>query len=116
MKSALSNWIKCGLYLAAWGAVVLISALKKPTALPLAVAFPFGIVGLLPSDNAIMIIMLAGPGVIICGWTIYFALTIGIFVTRRNALSYAIYILFCILLVLNLVGCDRLIEIASHIE
>jgi hypothetical protein len=116
MKSAVSHWIKGGLYFATWGAVVLITCLKNPDFLWSASWFPLGLLGLIPNDNAIIVAMLGGPFLNICGWMIYFALTIGIFATKRNLLSWAIFVFFCVLIALNLVGCDRLIKIGSEIE
>lgn len=50
------------------------------------------------------------------GWTIYIALTFMMFVAKRTNVFWRAYIVFCLLLALNLVGCRRIIDAAAGIH
>jgi hypothetical protein len=112
----ISNRFKWTFYFAAWIAVVLATFIRNPADLRWAPVFPIGLLGILSTQSAIVIAWFAGLFVSIIGWLIYVALTILLRRTNRLSFFLLIYLLLCILLALNVVGCGRTLNAASHIH
>ena len=113
---SLSPWLKWGLYFAAWG-VVALATITRENAKPLAIlAFPLGLLGILPFNIAAIAVMLLCWPVVIGGWIIYIVLTVAIGRTKRISVFSILYILFCFLLALNVAGCKKLLETAAGIH
>jgi hypothetical protein len=107
---------KCWFWFAAWGVVVLLTAAANPAYLPGAPFFPIGLLALLPNggEKAITGWMLQFP--VLLGWLFYIAFSAVMLRIRRPKTFFGVYVVFCIVLALNLVGCHRTIETASQIH
>jgi hypothetical protein len=107
---------KLVLYFAAWGILAFIVWRENPDQLKEAPGFPMGLLGVLPEKSAIVVAMFGGPLVLIGGWALYGLVTWYI-LRIRTLLAYLIaLLLFCILLALNMAGCNKMIGIASGIH
>jgi len=112
----ISPWVKWGLYFAAWGAVVLAAINRNNAHLLAILAFPTGLLSIMPFNIAAMAVLLIGWVVVFVGWTIYIVLTIAIGRTKRVSVFSLLYVLFCILLAVNVAGCKKLLETAAGIH
>jgi hypothetical protein len=111
--SSRSRW---GLWFAAWGVIALWTLTVNPSHLLLAPFFPIGLLGVWPNNEGAAIggWMLQLP--IVLGWVFYLTFSV-IMIKARKAKTFVIlFIVFCILLVLNVGGCERTMEAVSHIE
>jgi hypothetical protein len=111
----ISGPAKVGYWFAAWGCVLLIVLLTSPTYILAAPFFPIGLFALLPqgAEGGVKAWM---TGSFIVGWAFYILLSIVMFKIKGRNLFFVIYVIFCGLLVLNLGGCYRTTEAASHIQ
>jgi len=111
----ISPWIRWGLYLDAWSAVIVTVGVNNPNDLLSAAGFPIGLFGIVPNGQqlAITAAWLLGPICAGIGWTIYIVLTVVIGYAKRITIFSIVYAFFCVLLALNVVGCKRLIEAAA---
>ncbi len=114
-SQSISGPAKLGYWFAAWGGVVLIVLVTGPEYILAAPFFPVGLFALMPQgeEEGIKAWMTGG---FIIGWAFYMLLSIVMFKTKRRSLFFAIYVIFCALLVLNLGGCYRTMKAASHIQ
>jgi len=116
IKRLVPPWIKWGLYVAAWGAVILATLVRKPSDLRMAPGFPIGLLAVLPAETAIVLAWMAAPAAVCGGWMIYFVLTAAIGRAKRLGVFSLAYATLCILLVLNVVGCKKILETAAGIH
>ena len=107
-----TKWI---FWLAAWGGVVLAVLAINPAYLRAAAMFPIGLFALFAGGTQNAFWAWATGGFII-GWVIYAVLSGLLFNAKNKRVFIAIYIVFCILLALNVGGCQRVLEDASHIQ
>jgi hypothetical protein len=114
-REFISRSEKWGYWFAAWGGVILIAFLLNPQYVLAAPFFPTGLFALLPNgeDWAIRAWMSFG---FIMGWAFYFLLSLIMFKMKRRTMFFSIYVMFCIFLALNLVGCERVLNTASQIH
>jgi hypothetical protein len=108
--------LKCYLWYATWGGVILVTLAIKPASILTAPCFPVGLLALLPNGDskAILAAMTVIP--ILVGWALYVLLSVLMARTRRRGSFLLLYLAFCLLLALNLVGCQRALEAASQIQ
>ena len=111
-----SPWIKWLLWTIAWGFVVCATFSTDPQYLAAALSFPVGFYGLLPERISIIYAWLGAWLAIIGGWALYAALTLAIQTAKRIVSFSFWYLFFCVLLILNVVGCRNLIHTASGIH
>lgn len=104
---------KWALYLATWAIVALVTGAGNLEVLTAAPAFPLGLLGLLPESKAIEAVMGGYFFAIVLGWGVYLALTVAMGDAKRSSRFFKIYIWFCILLALNVVGCRSLMDTAA---
>jgi hypothetical protein len=113
---AISPRLKLFLWFIAWGFVALFTAAAHPSDLLGAFAFPLGLCGAVPSKVGLGIAFGFAQIVTAVGWLIYLLLSLAI----KNAKNFGrfsfLYFVLCVLLVLNMVGCRRLIATAAKIE
>jgi hypothetical protein len=112
---SISGPAKLGYWFAAWGCVILIVLVAMPAYLLAAPFFPVGLFALIPQGDEGGIEAMMTGGFII-GWAIYMLLSVIMFKTKNRGLFFFIYVMFCALLLLNLAGCYRTTEAASHIQ
>jgi hypothetical protein len=100
----------------AWGAVVLATLAIKPAYLLTAPTFPVGLIAWLPNGEytACIAFMWAAP--VMLGWGFYALLSWFLHRTRTSGTFFLVYVIFCLVLALNLVGCHRALEAASGIR
>lgn len=93
-----------------------LTVVHNPSHLLLVPFFPLGLVALLPNgeQKAVDAWMLQIP--ILAGWTFYAAYSFIMLRQRRATIFFVFYIVFCIVLVLNVGGCQRTMEAVSKIE
>lgn len=115
-NQAVPSWLKCSLWLMAWGAVALAALSDDPGELRGALAFPVGFCGLLPAEPAIGTAFLGGVVVIGVGWGLYVWLALGMKKAKRLGGFSLFYLVFCALLALNVAGCRELITTAAGIH
>ena len=108
--------MKLGLYFGAWAVLIFQLLRDKPEQLLKAPGFPIGLLAGLPAQTAIVVAWFGGWLVAIVGWTIYGVLTNVILRARRMPVFAITYVVFCVLLALNMVGCNKMIEIAAGIH
>jgi hypothetical protein len=97
--------------------VILVTAAIKPAHLLTAPVFPVGLFALLPDrgDEAVATAWLLRIPIVM-GWAIYVLLSAAMWRARTRGAFLLIYIAFCMLLALNLGGCQRALEAASQIH
>lgn len=94
---------------AAWVVVILATLVTNPGGLRYAFFFPMGWSAFLQtSDLQKALLGLTGWWVI--GWCFYVALTFVLFVIRNRYLYFTVFLIFCLLLALNAVGCKHLLD------
>lgn len=107
--------MKLGYWLAAWGATILIAFLINPQSIRTAIFFPIGLLALLPNGEH-MAIFAGIVGGWIVGWIFYIVLSVVLFCAKKSNHFFLIYIIFCILLALNVAGCQEVSQAVSKIE
>jgi hypothetical protein len=50
------------------------------------------------------------------GWIFYAFLTSRMALTRRKAMFFVFYLIFCVALILNVIGCKKTLETAAGIQ
>jgi hypothetical protein len=108
--------VRLVLWLVAWGAVIWSTFQHHPEDLRSCLGFPLGFCGLLPEQASITVVMLVGWAVFIVGWVLYGLISAAILISKRLGWLSIFYIVFCVLLALNLTGCRHLIETASGLH
>lgn len=103
------------LWFGAWGIVILITLAMNPASIITAPLFPMGLFALFPNGDDKAIVAW-GTGGFIVGWLFYVLLSIVMFTTNRKGIFFLLYIIFCILLALNVGGCQRVLKDVSHIH
>jgi len=115
-RQPLPSPVKWTLWLVAWVVVVLATISNDPEQLRGALAFPVGFYGLLPAETSILFAWFGAWCAVVGGWMIYGWLTIAMQLARELRTFSVCYLLFCVLLILNVAGCRHLIETASRIH
>ena len=87
------------LWLLAWGLTVLAIGVPYPGLILWFWMFPFGLTEAMGWKRS---------GDYILGWLLYIALTIAALYTRRSFLYFTLYVILCILLLLNVFGCHKI--------
>lgn len=102
-------------WLAAWILVILAVLKIDPNYLRTALFFPIGFFALLPnSDNAVAIAFTTLGWSI--GWVLYFALSVAMFLTKKKSVFIIIFTIFCVLLAINVVGCQHVLKNDAPIQ
>jgi hypothetical protein len=104
------------LLLAAWGMVVLATLVTKPDYVLAAPCFPVGLAYWLPKREETAIVAWIAMFPMVVGWAIYFLLSMSIVLARKPIFFVFLYIVLCVLLAMNFVGCQRTLEAVSKIE
>jgi hypothetical protein len=112
----ISPWIKWGLYVIVWSVVALATITKKNANFLAIFAFPLGLLSIMPIKVALMTAWFAGLVVAIWGWIFYSLLTVAIARAKRVSVFSLLYILLCVLLAVNVTGCQKLLQTAAGIE
>ena len=109
--------LKWYLWSGAWAVVILATLAINPANLLTAPSFPLGLIALLPrgEGEAVATAWLIGIPLIV-GWGIYAMLFVLILRTRKRIAFLFVYVVFAVLLGLNLAGCQRALEAASQIR
>ena len=72
-------------------------------------AFPLGLFGLLPSRAVGYVIFPGAAGAaVVIGWMVYATFAMAVDRAKSTGRFFIIYFLFCLLLLLNLVGCKTI--------
>jgi hypothetical protein len=108
--------VKWGLYSAAWGAVILATLCRNPADLLAAPNFPIGLLEILMGEKAIIAASFGGLAALCGGWMIYLVVTLATSYAKRVWTFSPVYIVFCLLLALNVRGCNHMLETASQIH
>jgi len=103
------------LWYGAWGVVIIGALIVNPTSLAAFYAFPLGLLAWLPNGDEKAVVGLMFGGWIV-GWIFYILISVALSRIKKKGLFLCIYFLFCILLMLNVVGCQRVLEAASGIR
>jgi hypothetical protein len=114
-----STRVKTFFWFAAWGGVVLIVLAINPAYFRAAFIFPMGLFALSPNGDGTGItpsIMALKLGAFIIGWVLYAVLSVIMFKAKSRGIFIATYVIFCILLLLNIGGCHRVSESMSGIQ
>src|SRR5579871_4222095 len=106
-----SGKAKLGYWCAAWIGVAVVTLLINPSAIAAVPFFPAGLFGLLGNGEAGIIAFMMGAW--ISGWALYVVLTVSMVRAKKRDAFFRTYVVFCILLALNVGGCQRLGEVAS---
>lgn len=111
----LPSVIKWCFFLAAWGFVLTRCLVWNPQSILATPFFPIGLAAWLPNgeEKAIFVWFVGGW---IIGWAIYAFLSFLIFKIKNVAFFFFIYVLFFLLLMLNVAGCKRIMEVVSGIH
>lgn len=113
-KEPLSIGTKSGYWFAAWAGVALVTLLFNPSAMAAALFFPAGLFGLFGNEESGIVAWMMGAWAL--GWVLYVVLTISMLRATKRSAFFQTYIVFCILLALNVAGCHRIISAASGIH
>jgi hypothetical protein len=102
-------------WLGAWCLVAIATLVIHPAYILAVPFFPVGLLDWLPhgEEKAIEGWMI---GAWVVGWMIYVFLSMAMFAAKRTGIFFIIYVIFCVLLVLNVVGCQRVMQAASGIH
>ncbi len=111
----ISTTTKWRFWLGAWGFVILASVMASPASILAAPFFPIGLLFWLPNgeDKAIKGGMMEGW---VFGWMFYLLLSLVMFQIMKRGVFFIIFAIFCILLALNIGGCQRILKDVSHIQ
>jgi hypothetical protein len=104
-------------WLAAWGGVILIFLVTNPACLRFALWFPAGLFAICqPEEKALETSLTAfGTGAFFLGWGIYFVLSVFMLLAKKRTLFVILYLIFCLVLLLNVGGCQRLWDAVAQI-
>jgi hypothetical protein len=110
--SVSTKWL---LWFVAWGFVAVVNILISPASILGALFFPIGLLVWLPNgeEKAIKGAMMNAW---IFGWFFYILLSAVMLQIKKRGIFFIIYIIFCVLLMLNIVGCQRVMQAASEIH
>lgn len=106
---------KWQLWLGAWCLVAIATLVMHPAHIVAVPFFPLGLLDWLPhgEQTAIEGWMIGAWSI---GWMLYAFLSVAMFAAKRTGVFFIIYVIFCVLLLLNVVGCQRVMEAASQIH
>jgi len=106
---------KWRLWLGAWGLVAAATLVINPSSILVAPFFPIGLLVWLPhgEEKAIAGWMI---GAWVIGWIFYGLLTTIMFKAKKSGVFFILFVIFFTLLILNIAGCQRLMQTASGIH
>ena len=105
----ISLGMKLSCWLAAWLILFFGTLVTNPGGLRYAFFFPLGWSAFLQtSDLQTALIGLTGWWFL--GWCFYLALTVVLFLIRNRYLYFVVFLVFCLLLAINAVGCKHLLD------
>jgi len=110
-----SRRTKLLLWIAAWGGVIFAVLAINPAYIRAAFLFPIGLFAFLANGTQNAFWAWVAGGFII-GWMLYAVLSAMMFGAKNKQFFIVIYVIFCILLALNVGGCVKVLEDASHIQ
>ena len=100
----------------AWGVVFIVTLITNPASILAAPFLPLGLLAVCPGgETAAIKAWMFGIGTSILGWMFYAVLSAGMALAKR-ATFMAMYIILCIALALNLVGCHKMLTEAQAIH
>lgn len=113
LTEAIPRRVKWWLLVAAWCTVFLSTLATNPAYLITAPSFPVGLAAWLPhgAESAAIAWMLVVP--VTAGWVMYLILSWFLIRARKRGLFLFLYIVLCVLLALNVIGCQRALEPVS---
>jgi hypothetical protein len=110
------SWrVKVWSWYGAWGVVVLINLALNPGNLLAAPFFPLGLIALFSIEMTITSWMLGAPAIIL-GWIVYILLSAVMNRMKTKGAFFLIYLIFCVVLALNISGCQKAIESVKGIH
>jgi len=110
--SARDKW---RLWLGAWGLVAVATLVINPSSILATPFFPIGLLVWLPNGESKAIIgWMIGAWVI--GWIFYGLLSVIMFKAKKSGVFFILFAIFFALLILNVVGCQRVMHAASGIH
>jgi hypothetical protein len=118
-EESFSKRVKSYYWFSAWAGVALIVLAINPAYLRASLLFPVGLFALLPIGDGTGIgasMMAMEGGIFIVGWALYAVLTAMMFNAKNRRVFFARYIIFCVLLLLNISGCHHILKSLSGIQ
>lgn len=106
---------KIFLWIAAWVCVFLTLLAINPAYTRAAFLFPIGLFAFFAMGTQNAFLAWSTGGFII-GWVLYALLSVIMFGTKNKKVFAVIYVIFCILLALNVGGCVKILEDTAHIQ
>lgn len=102
-------------WLGTWFLVILANLVINPSSILTAPFFPIGLLVWLPKgeEKAVTGWM---TGAWMTGWILYLSLSVIMFKTKKSGVFFILFAIFFALLVLNVVGCQRVMSAASEIH
>jgi hypothetical protein len=115
-EDSVSTGDRWRLWFLIWAVAVVAMASRGRPAIFSAPLFPLGLIAFLPDgeQKAITAWMLGYPALL--GWGFYIFFSILLFRVRKNWLFFLLYGLFCIVLLLNVAGCKRVLDAGTTFE
>ena len=110
----ISTRAKLGYWFVAWAGVALVTLLINPSAIKAAPFFPAGLLGLFGNEENGIIAWMLGAWVL--GWGLYIVLTISMFRETKRDAFFRTYLMLCVLLALNVAGCQRTLSAVSGLH
>lgn len=110
----LSTKAKCGYWFGAWAGVGILTLILSPSSIVAVPFFPAGLLGFFGHEESGIIGFMTGAWVL--GWVLYMVLTVSMVRAKKRDAFFRTYVVFCILLALNVAGCQRLTSAASGIH
>ncbi len=106
---------KWQLWLGAWSLAAVAMLVIHPAYLLAVPFFPVGLLDWLPhgEEKTIKGWMIGAWAV---GWMLYVFLSAAMFTSKRTGIFFIIYVIFCVLLALNVIGCQHVMQSASGIH
>ncbi len=89
------------LWLIAWVVGLIAAGFPNPALIAVIWCFPLGLMNVVRWDGY-------ADDYLIVGWLFYGALTVVALMSRPRVLYFTLYIILCILLLLNIVGCHQM--------
>jgi hypothetical protein len=101
--------VRLSCWLAAWLILFFATLLTNPGGLRYAFFFPIGWAAFLQTSD-IQTALIGLTGWWILGWGCYLTLTIVLFLIRNRYLYFILFLIFCLLLGVNAIGCKKVLD------
>ncbi len=113
--SPLPAKFKVRFWLGAWLLVLLASVMMIPSAIPAAPFFPIGLLVWLPRGlNVAIKGWMVGAWAL--GWVFYGFYSVILFWVKKTGVFFILFLIFSILLLLNVAGCQKMMQEVSGIH